>query len=280
MPSISVITTVYNHQEFIAACIESVLVQSYDDFEMIVVDDGSVDDTRKVLAGFHDPRLRVFHVARMGRGKALNYAIARASGHYLAILDSDDLMACNRLRQHAAFLDEHLSVSFVANRSQVLIDQDGSIIHRKETPEISSECLIPMLGRLEVPFCHSSVTYRATMLRLIGSFDERLCCCLDKDLYVRMATLGPPTLLPGAGCSKRLHATQYFRCQRPYGNFRRLMAQILVRYRAAAYPGGSYLRVLYPILQLGLLPIRRLLQLQHQWAACRSAPFLNCRILG
>ena len=125
----------------------------------------------------------------------------------------------------------------------------------EEVSDGSGDYGTSLLRRTIAPFCHSSVTYRASTLRLVNGFTEWLPCCLDKDLYIRMAAQGPPSLLPAEGSLKRLHESQYFEHQLPHKHIKRLIAQTFVRYRAVSLLGGSYFGILRPTLRLMLLTI-------------------------
>src|SRR5215470_10311500 len=107
-PKVSVVVKSYNHDAYVGETIQSVLDQSFQDFEIVVTDDGSSDGTPDVVRAFSDPRihLEVFPHNR-GISHAINATIARARGTYIAILNSDDFALPGRLERQAAFLDAH-----------------------------------------------------------------------------------------------------------------------------------------------------------------------------
>ena len=104
---VSVIMPAYNYAQFIGAAIESVLGQSWQDWELIIVDDGSTDATPAVIAGFHDPRIRALRRQNGGEAAARNSGLDLARGEYISFLDADDLYLPNALADRVAFLETH-----------------------------------------------------------------------------------------------------------------------------------------------------------------------------
>ena len=113
MPEISVIIPSYNHAPYIGYAVESVFSQSYTDFELIVVEDGSTDNSLEVLSGFSDPRLRVLTQPNQGAHAAINRGLRAAMGEYLAILNSDDLYHPLRLAKMIEALKADRQVGLV-----------------------------------------------------------------------------------------------------------------------------------------------------------------------
>jgi glycosyltransferase involved in cell wall biosynthesis len=107
-PRISVITAVYNGSKYLAQTIDSVLAQSFRDFEYILVDDGSTDSSREIIAGYKDPRIRLIsHEQNRGLVAARNTAFAHACGELIALTDQDDISKPERFERQVAFLDAH-----------------------------------------------------------------------------------------------------------------------------------------------------------------------------
>jgi hypothetical protein len=107
-PRVSVIIPVYNRESYIGEAIASVLAQTFGDFELLVIDDGSTDRTREVVRAFHDQRLRLLcHASNRGTARARNAGVDMARGDYLAFLDSDDVALPQRLAEQVDFLDRH-----------------------------------------------------------------------------------------------------------------------------------------------------------------------------
>jgi len=124
-PTVSVCVPTYNQARYLGPALESVLAQTFADFEIVVSDDASTDQTPDVLAGIRDPRLRAFRQARnVGIGPNRNTCLAAARGRYVAWLDSDDLYCPDRLATQTAVLDRHPDVGLVHGAAEA-IDQDG-----------------------------------------------------------------------------------------------------------------------------------------------------------
>ena len=104
---VSVMMPAYNAAEFLAIAVNSVLAQSYQDWELIIVDDGSTDRTAEIAAGFQDPRVRLIRKENGGEASARNRALEEMEGEYLAFLDSDDLFLPDHLEKTVHYLEEH-----------------------------------------------------------------------------------------------------------------------------------------------------------------------------
>ncbi|MBQ3434894.1 MAG: glycosyltransferase family 2 protein, partial [Selenomonadaceae bacterium] len=108
MPKVSVILTSYNHGAFVAAAIKSVLKQTFTDFELLLVDDGSQDDSQDIIKAFDDPRIKTFlYDENRGPVIAVSEAIESARGKYIAVHHSDDLWTPDKLEKQVAFLDSN-----------------------------------------------------------------------------------------------------------------------------------------------------------------------------
>ena len=135
MPTASIVIPAYNVAATIRATVESALAQSFDNFEVIVVDDGSTDETPRILASINHPRLRVIRQANRGLAGARNGGIAAARGRYVGFLDGDDLWAPGKLAAHVAHLEARpqVGVSFSASR---LIDDEDRPIGLNQSPKL------------------------------------------------------------------------------------------------------------------------------------------------
>ena len=111
MPRVTVLLPTYQSERYLSDAVDSVLTQSFSDFELLVVDDGSTDRTLDILRGCADPRIRVVQGRRRGLADALNLGIDDARGEYVARFDADDLMVPNRLARQVEFLDENPGVA-------------------------------------------------------------------------------------------------------------------------------------------------------------------------
>lgn len=122
-PEVSVLLAVYNGERYLSAAIESVLAQDFDDWELVIVDDGSTDATVSILDHLHDLRIRVLRTENQGLTKALNYGLRFCRGRLVARLDADDRCLPERLRVQAQFLRDHPEVAVVGSSfHEVLVE--------------------------------------------------------------------------------------------------------------------------------------------------------------
>jgi glycosyltransferase involved in cell wall biosynthesis len=127
-PRVTVLIAEYNAGPFLAAAIDSVLAQTFSDFELMVVDDASTDGSRGIVEGYREPRVRlIVNDRNLGAGGARNRGLAAISSEYVAFLDGDDLCFPQRLARQVAYLDEHLEVAAVGAQAR-LIDIAGRTI--------------------------------------------------------------------------------------------------------------------------------------------------------
>lgn len=184
MPKISAVIPVYNHQDFIADCIQSVLNQTYKDFEIIVIDDGSTDSTPEIIYGFGD---KVKYVRQQNRGvaAALNTAIRHSAGEYIAWLSSDDAFMPTKLNEQINFLNKNPDIDIVYT-DFYYIDSTGKIISTARSPyyEDKREFLCNMLISNFINGC--SIMFKRTCIDKVGYFDENMKYHADGDMWFRM----------------------------------------------------------------------------------------------
>jgi glycosyltransferase involved in cell wall biosynthesis len=127
MPRVSVIMTAYNAAPFLREAIDSVIAQTFQDWELLILEHGSTDDTASIIRSYSDPRIVPhFLPQNIGRSNALNYLCERTRGEYVAVLDADDVSEPNRLAVEVAFLDEHREIAIVGSCTK-LIDEHGAV---------------------------------------------------------------------------------------------------------------------------------------------------------
>lgn len=212
-PIVSVVMPAYNGAQLIGETIESVLAQSFTDFELIIVDDCSTDTTWDVIHSFSDPRIRCFRAAENGGPvTARNIGFAQVRGRYIAGLDQDDLCAPDRFAQQVAFLDAHAHVALVASACTLL--RDGCELPWQGTGSLTSQA-IDWLLMMRNPLVWSSVMFRTDAARQLTPFERpEMLFAEDFDLYHRIrahgdiARLDAPLLVYRChpdGVSKKFH---------------------------------------------------------------------------
>jgi glycosyltransferase involved in cell wall biosynthesis len=135
MTNVSVVLPVYNVERYVAASIQSVLAQTYADFELVIVDDGSTDGSLHLCQQFTDPRIRIIQQKNRGLAGARNTGIRHATGEYIALLDSDDLFAPEKLQRHVEHLDRSPKVGISFSRS-AFIDDDSQPLGYYQMPKL------------------------------------------------------------------------------------------------------------------------------------------------
>lgn len=188
MVQVSVIIPTYNRADMVGDAIQSVLDQTYGDWELIVVDDGSTDDTRAVVARFNDSRIRYIHQENRGLPAARNTGIRAAQGAYIAFLDSDDCFLPQKLAWQAAALDAGPDVGLVAGG---YVETDAMLQPlRQVAPWHAHPALSTPRWLQTCPFISSSVLVRRAWLERVGLFDEDMRYIEDWDLWLRLAHAG------------------------------------------------------------------------------------------
>src|SRR3990172_57674 len=139
MPMVSVLMTIYNAEPYLRAAIDSLISQTFPDWELIAVENGSTDKSMSVLKDYSDHRVRVFPLEKnIGRTPALRLAFEQARGDYIAVLDADDISAPDRFARQVEFLDQHTDVALVASWAQQ-IDEHGKVFDVFEPPANQEE---------------------------------------------------------------------------------------------------------------------------------------------
>ncbi len=151
MSGVSVVMAVYNAESWLSEAVESVLGQTFGDFEFVVIDDGSIDATPEILRRFHDPRLRVTRQPQSGQTPALNRALRLSQGALVARMDGDDVALPDRLARQVAFLDAHPDVGLLGTACRE-ISASGAVL-RTITPPADDHAVRRLLIRKN-PFTH------------------------------------------------------------------------------------------------------------------------------
>jgi len=186
VPAVSIIVPAYNQSQYLGGAVRSALAQTWTDLEVIVVDDGSTDETPAVCREFTDPRVRYFRQANQGLSAARNTGIREARGEFLSFLDSDDQFLPAKLELLLAAFDRDPGLGLVAGQA-VLIDQDGKRIGEVFDRPLPDEPTDLLLGN---PLHVGSVLLRREWQARVGPFDESLRSYEDWDMWLRLARAG------------------------------------------------------------------------------------------
>ena len=189
--------------------------QSYPDFELIVVDDGSTDSTANVVDSINDDRLIFLSQENRGRSAARNRALTRARGRYIAFLDSDDLYLADKLERQIAYMDRHPDVGMIYTSAHC-IDEWGNLLD--EHPYVASvegEIYKQVAFFRPVTITLPTVMVRREVLESVGCFDEVMERFEDTDLWRRIAKRYRVGVITEATCRLRTHADNALLSQNP-----------------------------------------------------------------
>jgi glycosyltransferase involved in cell wall biosynthesis len=214
MPTISVIIPTYNRAHLIGASIASVLAQTYTNFELIVVDDGSTDDTEQQVHGFNDPRINYINQENKGRSHARNCALDLARGRYIAFLDSDDLFLPDKLALQVAYLDSHPHVGMVYT-SAYCIDYSGNALSDRYLASVSGKIYKSIAFFRPVTITLPTVMARRELFAEVGGFDVQMHRFEDTDMWRRISKVTHIAALPEFTCKLRTHTDNSLAEQRP-----------------------------------------------------------------
>jgi glycosyltransferase involved in cell wall biosynthesis len=196
-PSISVLTTLYNHSQYIEETIESALRQTVPPFEVIVIDDASTDDSINVVSRLRHPSVHLFSEKRNLGGATTMKGLAKCRGDYIAILNSDDRWAPDKLERQLAYLERHPDCG-VCFTWPTLIDETGRrwpysghylywIFHKRDRDRFAWLRELFDNGNC---FCASSALIRRACLQQLGGLDGRYVQLQDYEMWTRIATSG------------------------------------------------------------------------------------------
>lgn len=187
IPLVSVVIICYNHGHFLAEAIESVLEQTIGDVELIVVDDGSTDDTPAVAARY--PSIRYLRQRNQGMSAARNAGLRVSRGRYVSFLDADDRLLPEALTEGAICLREHPECAFVSGRYR-MITADGEPIPTDPPPDVPEDHYRVLLERNYIGM-HATVLFRKEALESVSGFDRSMRACDDYEIYLRIARHRP-----------------------------------------------------------------------------------------
>lgn len=207
MPKVTALITVFNEETWISHAINSLLNQSLNDIEVLVINDGSTDKTPEILASFEDSRLRVLHKDRMGRAAALEYGVSVAQGEYIAILDADDEAYRDRLLVQANFLDSATDVAWVGCGEERRDSQRSEAAIRRY-PTGDSE--IRKMATRCIPYSHSGVMFRSSLKSEGLNYDPSVPYLIDFEFFLRVASVHQVANLEQVLVMRRLRDESFF----------------------------------------------------------------------
>jgi glycosyltransferase involved in cell wall biosynthesis len=199
-PRVSVIIPTYNRTALVAEAVASVLAQTWRDFELLVVDDGSTDHTLEVLSPFREEIKLLRRRTRRGVAAARNLGLAAARGEWLAFLDSDDLWFPEKLARQMAYLARHPQI-LICQTDEVWVRQGGRVNKPRTHQKVGGRIFLQSLERCFVS--PSAVVLHRRLFLEAGGFDETLPAAEDYDLWLRLSWRYEVGLVPEALVVKR-----------------------------------------------------------------------------
>ena len=262
MPKVSVVTAVYNGEPYFDRAIPSILQQSFDDFEFIIVDDGSKDRTVEFLreVAARDSRVRVFMPGRLGFAAAVNYGIAQSKGEYIARQDFDDRSYPDRLKYQVAYHDAHPDVG-VAGAYYVRIDENRGERYVRMPPTEHRALVSAMASH--IPIAHTLVAFRRRVWEEAGGYPE-VPNLVDLRFWLKVGKLGWRfATVPEVLGEHNVHASSFFHQSFKYVERQRDLARVQAQIvRELKLPSWMYVysvgRHAYAYLPHGLKRVLRL----------------------
>jgi glycosyltransferase involved in cell wall biosynthesis len=185
MPKITVILPVFNSEKYVGAAIESILRQTYTDYEFLILDDGSIDSSLSVIESFHDPRIRVIKKINSGLADTLNYGIKISNGELIARMDNDDISLPNRLQVQMQSFRKGTAVL----GGQIDILDSNCKLHKGPRFPSKPKDILKRLSSGRSAIIHPTVLINRELLLKVGCYDDR-SSAEDADLWLRMSKLG------------------------------------------------------------------------------------------
>lgn len=221
MPLVSVVMPVYNNEKYVGKAVDSILNQTFKDFEFIIVNDGSADNTLKAIEDFNDKRIRIISFpTNRGIVDALNEGIKASAGTYIARQDSDDISLPERLEKQIRVFEAAQGLVLVATQIRVVSDIpafDTQSLEDYFSRVTTREGIRNEFANCSNPICHPTVMFRKDIFDELGGYRKEYEFAEDMDLWFRMIKVGdmakvPEKLVvyrrhPGAVCIARPEKT-------------------------------------------------------------------------
>lgn len=184
-PKITVLMSVYNGEKYIKEAIDSILFQTFKDFEFLIINDGSTDRTAEIIRSYSDPRIKIHkNKENFGLTKSLNIGLKLARGEYIARQDADDVSIPERLEKELDFLETHKDYAVVGTFVKIM-NENSKIIHLLERPVEGTK--IREFLKIDNCISHGSTMIRMESFYDVGSYDESIERSQDYELWLRIS---------------------------------------------------------------------------------------------
>lgn len=204
-PAVSVLMSVYNGARYLKAAINSVLQQTFSDFEFLIIDDGSSDASPQILQAYaqQDSRIQVYLRSHRGIARSRNELLLQAKADLIACMDADDIALPQRLAQQLEFLRSHPQVVCLGGAFD-WIDHQGNWLGHCWTPQSNAELQQKLLGGISLLHHAAAMVRRSAMLQ-VGGYEETMTASVDLDLWLRLGEIGQLANLSETVLQYRLH---------------------------------------------------------------------------
>jgi glycosyltransferase involved in cell wall biosynthesis len=244
-PKISVIMPAYNAQKYIAEAIESILNQTFRDFEFIIIDDASTDKTWEIIQKYAQKDRRTIalkNAENLQNYKTRNNGIAIARGKYIATMDADDWSYPDRLQKQVEFMEKNPEVVLCGSFVEIC-DKNLDVLNKRNYPE-TDEKIRKKLFRYS-PFCHPSTMWRTVTVKKVGGYNDVYPIAQDYKMEFKVGRFGKFANLPEVLHKLRVHSgslsMRYSKKQELYTLRIRLKAVIKYGYRMTVFDKGYFL---------------------------------------
>ena len=204
-PAVTVLMSVFNGEEFLRKAVDSILSQTYKDFELLVIDDCSTDHSADILRSCTDPRLRVVHNPQnLGLTAALNLGLQLSRGDLIARQDADDVSHATRLERQVGFLRQNPHITLLGTQVRI-VNETSRVLRPMVLHRCASELGVSWQLLFGNPFVHSSVMFRRAAITDLGGYNESLRYSQDIELWSRVLTRHQGTNLKETLVDYRTH---------------------------------------------------------------------------
>lgn len=184
---ISVVMPVYNEQKFLRYSIDSILNQTFKDFEFIIIDDGSTDNSAGIIESYNDSRIRFFRSENKRMVYQFNFGISMSSAPIIARMDADDIAEKDRFEEQFYFLQQHPEIHVVGS-NVLFINENTREICKKNYPQFHTD--IEFMMPVESAICHPAIMIRKEVFDHVGLYNEKYDYAADHDLFLNLILNG------------------------------------------------------------------------------------------
>ena len=231
LPKLSVIMSVYNAGGFLREAVHSVLAQTFEDFEFIIIDDGSSDDSLAILREIPDRRLRIIQQENRGLIASLNRGIEISKGRYIARMDADDRCDLERFKLQVDYLDSHREIALLGGAISTM-DENGTVLAPYVPFPATHEEIWAGIGRRPWVFCHPAVMFRRDAAIDVGMYHTDFAHAEDAEFFARLMTRYHAANLPQVLLQYRLRRTAVSFTKTAHGQINaQLVASMIDRWR-------------------------------------------------